>query len=34
VDVLEFFALAKAMGVDPQTLFAEVAGRLPGKLEI
>lgn len=34
VDVLEFFALARAMGMDPQTLFAEVAGRLPGKLGI
>lgn len=34
VDVLEFFALARAMGLDPQTLFAEVARRLPGRLGI
>lgn len=35
VDVLEFFTLAWAMGMDPMALFAEVARRLPvhlGKL--
>jgi len=30
VDVLEFVALAKAMSVDPQNLFADVIKRLPG----
>lgn len=29
VDVLEFVALARAMGADPQQLFAEVVKRLP-----
>jgi transcriptional regulator with XRE-family HTH domain len=34
VDVLEFCALARAMGRDPLELFAEVVRRLPSRLEI
>ena len=34
VDVLEFYALATAMGADPVKLFADVARRLPKSLEI
>ncbi|WP_396594847.1 helix-turn-helix domain-containing protein [Brevundimonas sp. R86498] len=34
VDVLEFVALAKAMGADPGQLFAEVTRRLPEKISI
>ena len=34
VDVLEFYALAKAMDRDPSELFAQVVARLPAKLEI
>lgn len=34
VDVLEFVALARAMEADPVALFAEVAKRLPKRLEI
>ena len=34
VDVLEFVALAKAMGADPGRLFTEVTKRLPEKISI
>ena len=34
VDVIEFYAIAKALGVDPQALFAEVVGKLPDQVEI
>lgn len=34
VDVLEFYALAKAMNADPVELFAKVAQRLPDRLSI
>lgn len=34
VDVLEFVALAKAMGQDPVEFLAEVVGRLPKRFEI
>lgn len=34
VDVLEFVALARAMGQDPVDLFASVVARLPKKYEI
>lgn len=34
VDVLEFVALARAMGEDPVELFAEMVARLPKRLEI
>jgi len=34
VDVLEFYALAKALGVPPVKLYAAVASRLPEKVEI
>src|SRR3990167_2145605 len=34
VDVLEFFALAKAMGADPVELFRAVADKLPEKVDI
>jgi transcriptional regulator with XRE-family HTH domain len=33
VDVLEFYALAKALEVDPVVLFAEVVKRLPERVE-
>jgi transcriptional regulator with XRE-family HTH domain len=34
VDVLEFYALAQAMGADPVKLYAEVAKKLPPKIKI
>lgn len=34
VDVIEFFALAKALRVSPSKLFREVAVRLPSTIEI
>ncbi len=34
VDVLEFIALARAMGEDPQRLFAEVIATLPISFKI
>ena len=34
VDVLEFVALAKALGEDPVALFAEVVRRLPKRFDI
>lgn len=34
VDVLEFYALAKAMGADPVELFQAVAEKLPEKVSI
>jgi transcriptional regulator with XRE-family HTH domain len=34
VDVLEFYALARAMEFDPVVLFAEVVSRLPETVEI
>lgn len=34
VDLIEFCALAKAMGYDPKVLFARIADALPDKLDI
>jgi transcriptional regulator with XRE-family HTH domain len=34
VDVMEFVALANAMGADPTRLFADVMKRLPEKIAI
>lgn len=34
VDVIEFYAIAKALRVDPTGLFAEVAKHLPDSVEI
>lgn len=34
VDVLEFVALAKAMGQDPVELFEKVVARLPKRFDI
>ena len=34
VDVLEFIALARAMGEDPQRLFAEVVATVPASFKI
>jgi transcriptional regulator with XRE-family HTH domain len=34
IDVIEFFAIAIALGLDPQTLFADLASRLPKKIRI
>lgn len=34
VDVLEFYALAKAMGADPVELYAELVSQLPAKIDI
>jgi hypothetical protein len=34
VDVLEFIALARAMGEDPQRLFAEVIATVPTSFKI
>lgn len=34
VDVIEFFAIAKALNVDPVRLYATVIKKLPDKVEI
>ncbi|MCR6643375.1 MAG: helix-turn-helix domain-containing protein [Terricaulis sp.] len=34
LDVIEFYALARALGADPVRLFAKVVNRLPRKVEI
>jgi transcriptional regulator with XRE-family HTH domain len=34
VDVLEFVALARAMGADPVELFEEVVRRLPKRFDV
>lgn len=34
VDVVEFYALAKAMGHSPEALFGRVAASLPEHLEV
>lgn len=34
VDVLEFYAIATAIGVDPVALFKRVAEKLPAQIEI
>lgn len=34
VDVLEFYALAQAMGADPVKLYAEIVNKLPQKIKI
>lgn len=34
VDVIEFYAIAKALGVDPVKLYATMVKRLPDKVEI
>ncbi len=34
VDVIEFFAIAKALNVDPVRLYATVIKKLPEKVEI
>jgi transcriptional regulator with XRE-family HTH domain len=34
VDVIEFYAIMKALGADPELAFRELSGRLPDRLEI
>jgi transcriptional regulator with XRE-family HTH domain len=34
VDVIEFCAMARAIGVEPVALFARVADRLPDQIDI
>ncbi|MBB4096976.1 helix-turn-helix domain-containing protein [Sphingomonas kyeonggiensis] len=34
VDVIEFYAIARALNVDPVQLFIEVVAGLPAKVEI
>jgi transcriptional regulator with XRE-family HTH domain len=34
VDIIEFVALARALKLEPQRLFAEVLEKLPSKIEI
>lgn len=34
IDVLEFIALARAMGEDPQRLFSELVSNIPLAIEI
>lgn len=34
VDVIEFFAIARAIGADPVTLFAEIEQLLPKEIKI
>ena len=34
IDVIEFCAIAKALGADPLSLFASLLSRLPHRIEI
>jgi transcriptional regulator with XRE-family HTH domain len=34
VDVLEFYAIAKALGLEPTELFEALAAKLPDKIQI
>lgn len=34
LDVVEFYAIAKAMGLSPEELFTSIARRLPEQVEI
>lgn len=34
VDVIEFYAIMKALGADPELTFRELIGKLPDRLEI
>ncbi|SCW73287.1 helix-turn-helix domain-containing protein [Asticcacaulis taihuensis] len=34
IDVLEFYAIARAIGVTPEALFQELSARLPQKIDI
>jgi len=34
IDVIEFYAIMKALGADPQRAFRELIAKLPDKLEI
>lgn len=34
VDTLEFYAIARAIGVDPTALFSQLANKLPMHVEI
>ena len=34
VDVLEFYAIAKALGLNPAELFDELSDKLPDRIEI
>lgn len=34
LDVIEFYAIAKAIGADPASLFAALAEKLPARIEI
>lgn len=34
VDVLEFYAIAKALGLNPTELFDELSDKLPDRIEI
>ena len=34
IDVIEFYAIMKALGADPEKAFRELIAQLPGRLEI
>jgi transcriptional regulator with XRE-family HTH domain len=34
VDVIEFYAIMKALGADPETKFAELVRQLPARVEM
>lgn len=34
VDVIEFVAIARTLGIDPETLFGKLVARLPDEIEI
>jgi transcriptional regulator with XRE-family HTH domain len=34
VDVIEFVAIAKALGIEPEALFSKLVARLPDKIDI
>ncbi len=34
VDVIEFVVIARALGIEPEALFAQLVSRLPNEIEI
>ena len=34
VDVIEFYAIARALNIDPMSLFGDLVGRMPRKVDI
>lgn len=34
IDVIQFYAIMKALGADPEEVFRELIGRLPDEVEV